>query len=75
MVSNWVAREMVDPWVGDATPMEGRIWLRCLWRPMAFGALEVLTKRILDVKASKIWGSGQMSVGFVCFEIGVSVRG
>lgn len=46
-MSTWVAREMVDPWVGDATPIEGRIWLRYLWRPMAFGALEVLTKRIL----------------------------
>ena len=47
-------------WVGDGTPVVGRIWLRCSRRPMDFGLLEVLTKRILDPTASKIWGSGQM---------------
>ena len=56
-------------------PMVGRIWARCSWRPMAFGSLETLTKQILDPTASKIWGSGQMWEGLVCFEIGVSVRG
>ena len=52
--------------------MVGRIWLRCSWRPMAFGSLEVLTIRILDPTSSKIWGSGQMLEDFVCFEIGVT---
>ena len=42
---------------------------------MAFGSLEGLTKWILDPTASKIWGSGQTWLGFVCFEIAVSVRG
>ena len=54
--------------------MVGRIWLRCSWRLMAFGSREVLTKRIFDPTASKIWGSGQMWAGFVCFDIGVSVH-
>ena len=59
----------------DDTPMVSRIWLRCSWRPMAFGSLEVLTKQILEPTASKIWGPGQLWVGFVCFKIGVSARG
>ena len=33
------------------------------------------TKQILVPMASKIWGSGQMQAGFVCLDIGVSVRG
>ena len=61
--------------VGEGALMVGRIWLRCSWRLMAFNSWEVLTKRILDPTASKIWGSGQMWAGFGCFEIGVSVRG
>ena len=54
--------------VGDGALMVGKIWLRCPWRPTAFGSWEVLTKRILDPTASKIWGSGQMWAGFVYFE-------
>ena len=46
--------------VGDGMPMVGRIWIGCSRLPIAFGLLEVLTKQILDLTASKIWGSGQM---------------
>ena len=56
--------------VGDGAPTVGRIWLRCSWRPMAFGSLEVLTKRILNLTAFKVWGSDQMWARFVFFEMG-----
>lgn len=44
--------------VGGGIFAVGRIWLRCLWRSMVFGSLEVLIKRILDSIVFKIWGLG-----------------